>query len=72
MIKDGDRAARVRYRKKIQRLEVELYPTDQDIKDHLAALDKPRATYIKQLIRADIALKCAGYRMPHKGGAGRG
>lgn len=47
-----------KYRKKIEELRVELYPTDGDIKDRIAARQaagEPKATYIKRLIREDIA-----------------
>lgn len=47
-----------KYRKKIEELRVELYPTDGDIKNRLAerqAAGEPKATYIKRLIREDIA-----------------
>lgn len=52
-IKDCDRKARANYRKKIERLVVELYPTDEDIKAKLASVPA-KATYIKNLIREDI------------------
>lgn len=47
-----------RYRKKIVELRVELYPTDEDIKKQIAerqAAGEPKASYIKRLIREDIA-----------------
>lgn len=53
-IKDTDRKARANYRKKITELRIELYPTDEDIKQHLEKLNEPKATYIKRLIREDI------------------
>jgi predicted transcriptional regulator len=53
-IKDTDRKARANYRKKITELRIELYPTDEDIKQHLEKLQEPKATYIKRLIREDI------------------
>lgn len=52
--------AKERYRKKIVDLRVELYPTDADIKDRIAerlAAGEAKATYIKRLIREDIAKK---------------
>jgi hypothetical protein len=52
-IKDCDRKARANYRKKVDRVVVELYPTDEDIKAKLASVPA-KATYIKQLIREDI------------------
>ena len=56
-IKDKDRKARATYRKKVEELRVELYPTDEDIKARIAErleAGEPKATYIKRLIRADI------------------
>lgn len=57
-IKDKDRKARANYKKKVETLRVELYPTDEDIKNHLAErveAGEPKAAYIKRLIREDIA-----------------
>lgn len=56
-IKDTDRVARANYKKKVEKLQVELYPTDEDIKARLAErleAGEPKATYIKRLIRADM------------------
>ena len=53
-IKPTDRKARANYRKKVTELRIELYPTDEDIKQWLAEIDEPKATYIKRLIREDI------------------
>lgn len=56
-IKDTDRKARANYRKKIIKLTIELYPTDEDIKERIAerqAQGEGKATYIKRLIREDI------------------
>ena len=49
------RRAKNKYKEKIEEFRVELYPTDADIKAHLAAQNTPKATYIKRLIREDIA-----------------
>lgn len=52
-----------RYRKKIVELRVELYPTDADIKERIAerqAAGEPKASYIKRLIREDIAKQKKG------------
>jgi hypothetical protein len=41
----------------VTKVTIEFYPTDEDIKTHLAnkvASGEPKATYIKRLIRADI------------------
>ena len=44
------------YRKaNVTRIEVKLYPADADIAEHLEGLEEPRATYIKRLIREDMA-----------------
>ena len=59
-IKDTDRKARANYKKKVEELRVELYPTDEDIKDHIAArvaAGEKKAAYVKRLIREDIAKK---------------
>lgn len=56
-IKNTDRKARENYKKKVDVLRVELYPTDEDIKNHLAERveeGEPKSTYIKRLIREDI------------------
>lgn len=56
-MKDCQRKAKNKYRSKIVALNIELYPTDEDIKNRLAErLQKgePKTTYIKRLIREDI------------------
>ena len=53
-IKPTDRKARANYRKKVERIEIELYPTDNDIKKRLEEINEPKTTYIKRLIREDI------------------
>ena len=56
-IKDTDRKARANYRKKVKKLYIELYPTDEDIKARLEekkALGESTAAYIKRLIREDM------------------
>lgn len=49
------------YRKeKVQSIYIDLFPTDEDIKNRLSerkAVGEGRATYIKRLIREDIARK---------------
>lgn len=50
--------AKKRYKAKVEELRVELYPTDADIKERIAervADGEPKATYVKRLIRDDIA-----------------
>ena len=57
-IKNTDRVARANYRKKVEELRIELYPTDDDIKKRIServASGEAKATYIKRLIREDIA-----------------
>lgn len=59
-MRENERNAKQRYKQKIQELRVELYPTDEDIKDRLAErveAGEPKATYIKRLIRQDIQNK---------------
>jgi hypothetical protein len=59
-MRENERNAKQRYKQKIQELRVELYPTDEDIKDRLAErveAGEPKATYIKRLIREDIQNK---------------
>lgn len=41
----------------VTKVTIEFYPTDEDIKQHLAdrvEAGEPKATYIKRLIREDI------------------
>jgi hypothetical protein len=57
-IKDKDRKARANYRKKLTVVRIELYGTDDDIKDHLQHVvdsGQTKSAYIKSLIREDIA-----------------
>ncbi len=57
-IKDTDRVARANYKKKVENLRVELYGTDEDIKRRLAErveAGEGKSTYVKRLIREDIA-----------------
>lgn len=56
-MKDSIRAAKNKYKAKIEELRVELYPTDKDIKDRIAErieAGEAKATYVKRLIREDI------------------
>lgn len=55
---EAQKRAKKNYRKKQEEVRAELYPTDEDIKTRLAervAAGEPKATYIKRLIREDIA-----------------
>ena len=57
-IKDTDRKARANYKKKVVTVRVELYGTDEDIREHLEKLKENGGSvqgYIKDLVRADIA-----------------
>ena len=45
--------AKQRYKAKVVKLQVDLFPTDKDIIDKLQNVDS-KATYIKKLIREDI------------------
>lgn len=57
-IKPADRKARSNYKKKVKRVALELYPTDEDIKHRLdsrLADGEQMGTYLKRLIREDIA-----------------
>lgn len=54
---ENNRKAKNAYKKKIKRIFLELYQTDEDIKQQLAdrnAAGEPTATYIKRIIREDI------------------
>ena len=51
---ESTRRAKKKYKSKIMVVRVELYPTDEEIKQRLSELQEPRATYIKRLIREDI------------------
>lgn len=57
-IKETDRKARANYKKKIMELRVELYGTDEDIKNRIQErvdFGEAKAAYVKRLIREDIA-----------------
>ena len=59
-IKDTDRKARANYKKKITTVRVELYGTDDDIREHLETIKEAGGSvqgYIKDLIREDMAEK---------------
>lgn len=54
---EAERNAKNRYKKKIKRVFVELYQTDEDIKQQLEernAAGEPTTSYIKRLVREDI------------------
>lgn len=58
-IKPTDRKARANYRKKVEKVQFELFPSDEDIKQKLAEVKETegKAAYIRRLIREDIAKK---------------
>lgn len=54
---EAARKTKNRYKKKIKRLFIELYQTDEDIKQQLEernAAGEPTSTYIKRLLREDM------------------
>ena len=56
-IQDKDSKARANYRKKLKRVQFDVYPTETDIQKKLDELKEqgvPVAAYIKNLIRQDI------------------
>lgn len=56
-IPEKDKNARAKYKKNIKRVFLELYGTDEDIKEQLEArkaAGEPVATYIKRVIREDM------------------
>lgn len=59
-IKDTDRKARENYKKKTPVIRIELYGTDDDIRERLEGIKEAGGSvqgYIKSLIRADIESK---------------
>lgn len=66
--KASERAAKNRYKKKITRIVVELYPTDLDILSQVMTRKfngEPTTTYIKRLIRQDIkSPPCPPHNLP--------
>lgn len=56
-IKDTDRKARENYRKKLKRVQFDVYPTEEDVRlqiEKRLAEGEATAAYIKRLIREDI------------------
>ena len=54
-IKPTDRKARANYRKKVKRIQIEFYPPDAELFEHLGKQPK-KQSYIKSLIRSDMAI----------------
>lgn len=56
-MKEWERKAKNKYKQKITVLQIELYPTEADIKARITErleAGEPKASYIKRLIREDI------------------
>lgn len=54
---DAKKKANKKYKKKVERTYIELYPSDGDIKERFAEREEHgegKQTYIKRLIREDI------------------
>ena len=51
---EAQKRAKSKYQEKVRAFRIEVYPTEQDILEKLESVDK-YATYIKKLIRDDIA-----------------
>ena len=54
-IKPTDRKARANYRKKVKRFQIDFYPTEADLFEHVNKQPK-KQTYIKDLIRKDMLI----------------
>lgn len=56
MVSEARKRANAKYNKNyVTRKVVPLYPTDADLKAWLESRDEPFATYVKRLIREDMA-----------------
>ena len=54
MASEAQRNAVRKYKEKVKRFTLDFHPSEQDMLDHLNAQPK-KQTYIKSLIRADMA-----------------
>lgn len=54
-IKPTDRKARANYRKKVKKFQIEFYPTEAELYEHINKQPK-KQTYIKDLIRKDMLI----------------
>lgn len=54
MASEAQLRANAKYKQKVKKVLVEFYPTETEVWEHLQAQEK-KQTYIKNLIRADIA-----------------
>lgn len=52
---EAQKRAALKYKQKVKKMLLEFYPTETDIIEHLDNLDQPKQTYIKNLIREDMA-----------------
>jgi hypothetical protein len=50
---EAQKRAKAKYKQKVTRVVVELYPTEQDLLDHVNKQPQ-KQTYVKGLIRADM------------------
>lgn len=50
---EAQKRAKAKYKQKVTRLNLEFYPTEQDLLDHINNQTK-KQTYIKDLIRSDM------------------
>lgn len=55
-ISESQKKAIRKYKKKVNRITVDFYPTEDELWEHLQAQGK-KQTYIKDLIRADMEKK---------------
>lgn len=53
MASEAQRKAVKKYRKKLNRITVDFYPTEEDLWNHIQSQPK-KQTYIKDLIRKDM------------------
>ena len=53
MVSEAQLKANKKYKKKVNRITVDFYPTEDTLWDHLNSQEK-KQTYIKNLIRADM------------------
>lgn len=56
MASEAQLKASKKYKKKVNRITVDFYPTEEDLWEHLNSQEK-KQTYIKELIRADMEKK---------------
>jgi hypothetical protein len=59
MATEAQKKAVKKYKKKVNRITVDFYPTEDKLWEYLSSKDK-KQTYIKDLIRADMETKKEG------------